>query len=58
VAYGEGAAYSSRAAAPLPVNRQIASMAAIGPQQTFPFALNMSAFGGKADIVSTTQNVR
>ena len=27
-------------------------MSAIGPKQTWPSALHMSAFGGKADITS------
>ena len=47
----EGAAYSSRATAPLPVNRQIASMSAIGTKRTFEQRQPMSAFGARADIV-------
>ena len=43
----EGAAYSSRATAPLPVNRQIASMSAIGTKRTSLGALQMSAFDPK-----------
>jgi hypothetical protein len=31
-------------------------MSAFGPKQTFHFALQMSAFGGKADIAMDDQN--
>jgi hypothetical protein len=33
-------------------------MSAIGTKRTFLFALHMSAFGGKADIVIALRNVR
>jgi hypothetical protein len=33
-------------------------MSAIGPKQTWASALQMSAFGGKADIAIEGQNVR
>jgi hypothetical protein len=33
-------------------------MSAIGPKQTWPRALHMSAFGGKADIAYCGANVR
>jgi hypothetical protein len=33
-------------------------MSAIGPKQTWPSALQMSAFGGKADMAFCGANVR
>jgi hypothetical protein len=36
----------------------IVAMSAIGTKQTSAGALQMSAFGGKADMVITPQNVR
>ena len=53
----EGAAYSSRATAPLPVNRQIASMSAIGTKRTSPRHA-MSAFGARADIVVSMRRLK
>ena len=44
--------------APLPVNRQIASMSAIGTKRTWQCVHPMSAFGGKADMLFCTANVR
>ena len=35
-----------------------ALMSAIGTKQTYRVALHMSAFGGKADILFCTANVR
>jgi hypothetical protein len=32
-------------------------MSAIGPKRTYPFALHMSAFGGKADMAYRGANV-
>jgi hypothetical protein len=32
-------------------------MSAIGPKQTWPRAVHMSAFGGKADIAIALRNV-